>query len=76
MPTVLWLLNAQSLGVTEVASPTSDGSVGVWCVVYWWQMMGVQVLKGMDEEQTLASLLGPQSRLGLHLPCGELERMQ
>lgn len=53
-----------------------DVSVGVWCVVYWWRVMGVQVLKGMAEEQTLAFLLQDWSRLGLHQVCGEPEGMQ
>lgn len=66
MLTALWLLDAQSLWVAEEASPTGDVSVGVQCVAYWWQVMGVQVLKGMDKGQTLVSLLGPWSRLGLH----------
>lgn len=53
-----------------------DVSVGIQCVAYRWRMAGAQALKRMGEERTLASLLEARTRLGLHQPYGELERMQ
>lgn len=71
--TALWFLGTLK---AEGGSPMGGVSVGVWCVTYQWQVMGVQALKGMGEEKTLASLLGAWTRLGLHQPYGELEQMQ